>query len=284
MSIGQNGRRNKFLTILLFYFITVLSYIVVVGGFGFLYFQTGSIALSSTPDDQLSLADGVYFSLLTFHSISHGNAVPIDLTGRILVAIELIAAFLFLGAFVALSVYFFTQKGDGLFLSRHVYVRHLNDRYYLSVRAGNRGPDVLDAKGSLELMYWRNKVRRRITSKAKTSAVLENVMSFDVDLSRKENSRLLRQLKTAIFMNNIVTMRFILTGIDASSGRPVSISRDYTQHNIRFGSRFVDLYQWKNGVKSRTRWRDFEIIKPISDDTQKKMKYYGESGRTKSSG
>ena len=277
------NRGNKFVNILLFFLFIVVAWAVIIGGFGYLYHWTGSVK-STASDSPLSIIDAVYFSLLTFHSIGLVVAVPVDLTGRILVSAQGAVSFLFLGTFIALAVYFFIRRGTGLFLSRYVYVRRLNNRFHLSIRAGNRGPDVLNARASLELIYWREKVRRRITTEAKENAVLENVLSFDVDLSLKKNSRLLRQLKTAVFMNNIITMRFILTGIDAASGYPVSVSRYYTQHSIRFGSRFLDLYQWKNGNMSRIRWRDFDVIKPISSDYQKQFKYYGESSKTVSSG
>ena len=267
---------KKILNIALFLIISLVVYCLLSGGFGYLYYRTQSVSYDVNLSET-NVPEWLNYSLAALLPQNVRGMTATGMQGRILLTVELTVRLLMLAVFIGLFVTFISRYRDSMFPTRFIYVRHVGDRYFLSLRIGNRGGAVLNAKASLELLYWKDNVRRMITTEAKENAFFEKLISFDVDLSQRENVRLLTQLKTAVFMRSMVSLRFVLTGIDAKSGHPVSISRSYSNRDIKFGSRFVDLFVWKNGRRSKVRWRNLDAINPTGEDDQRQFKLYKES-------
>jgi hypothetical protein len=272
---------KKVLHIALLMIISLIAYCVLSGGFGYLYFRTQSVTYDVSFAEE-KLPDWLSYCLVALLPQSVRGVTPVDLPGRILLSVEIVVRILLLAVFLGLFVSFISRQYSRLIPTRYVYVRHAGDRYYLSLRVANRGSAVINARASLELLYWSNDVRRLITTKARENAFFDKLIAFDIDLSLKENQKLLSEVKAAVFLRSMVSLRFVLTGVDAKSGRPISISKSYTSREIRFGSRFLDLFFWKNGKQTRIKWRALDKINPIGAENQKQFKFYKEQSASES--
>jgi len=63
--------------------------------------------------------------------------------------------------FSGFLVYFVIRRRDDIFTTRQVYIRLRKDKWFLSIRLGNKGRAIIDMKGKFEAWIVQNNSRVR---------------------------------------------------------------------------------------------------------------------------
>jgi hypothetical protein len=262
--------------------IGLLVYITLVLIFAGAYYATSSIRFSDIHDlngshPKITFFDSVYFSVVTFLTIGFGDIIPCKTVGRIIFFLQTIFSLLFTSCFSGLLVYYLIKRPQNLMLAHKAYIRFKKNKYLFTIRIGNKGDDVINLKGTLELFYWRENIRKRAYETSIRYPVLEKTWYFDLDLLKPENGILLEKLKDAIFNGKPISLRFTLVGLDSDTGTPVIISKYYHEKDLAFGKNFLDVYHWDENQKSTENWSNFNKIEHLEKNAVEHFKDYGKS-------
>ena len=77
--------------VLVFILVSLGIYFVFIFGFAWIYYQTGSIEMTSytgSSADKINFEKAVYFSIVSFHTIGFGDIHPVTQLGRQIVMIQ----------------------------------------------------------------------------------------------------------------------------------------------------------------------------------------------------
>ncbi|MFB9843915.1 hypothetical protein [Mucilaginibacter ginsenosidivorans] len=152
-----------------------------------------------------------------------------------------------------------------MFTSEDCFIRFIYDKFWFSIRVGNRGAEVINCKASIELLNPDDRHRDKIFIQvAENLTLLVKTWYVDIDLTKKINLRLLRKLQDVINNDEEILIRFLFTGIDQRNGTPVTFLKCFSSKNLKFG-------HWFNPVNAKNRgrntfnfkWRNFNSIEPM---------------------
>jgi hypothetical protein len=250
--------------ILGFLFFSFCVYAVVILIFAYLYFATGSIEMTSYTKPVPELVDfqkAIYFSIVSFHTIGFGDIHPYTDQGRMIVIIQSSISIFFTSLFSGLLVYFIIKRPKDLFITKRIYIRHRNEKFWLSIRVGNKGRTIIDVKSKFEAWTIEHNSRVRVFQIEQELPDLERILYFDLDLDNKGTDNLTRSIRRAVQKSSLLHMKFSFIGNDMRTGEQVAFAKYYDTRDLRYGTMFQNVYSWdKRGRMVDFRWKNFERI------------------------
>jgi hypothetical protein len=270
--------RFKTREVLLFIVISLCVYMVFIFGFAWIYYLTGSIEMTpySTPynhpgmvpgSDKINFEKAVYFSIVSFHTIGFGDIHPITQLGRQIVMIQSTISLFFTSIFSGFLVYFVIKRPQDVFTTKKVYIRYRKERYFLSLRLGNKGRDIIDLKSKFEAWTIENNTRIRAFRVEEELPDLEKILYYDLSLDDAASQPLRMAIRDALANGTLLHMKFSFIGNDIKTGEQVAYAKYYDSRDIRFGKMFLNVYSWDpNGRRKNFRWGNFERIEPMDKE------------------
>ncbi len=254
--------------IIQFVFFSFLCYGCIILIFAWMYYSTGSIALTpySKPyAEEVDFSKAIYFSIVSFHTIGFGDIHPITNHGRTLVMIQSILSLFFTSIFSGFLVFFVIRRPNDIFSTKKLYIRHRNDRYWLSIRLGNKGRTIIDLKGKFEAWTIEHNSRVRAFQWQKELADLERILYIDIPFD-EHHKKLQSSIQRALEENKLLHMKFSVIGNDVRSGEQVAFSKYFNSREISFGTTFHNVYSWDaNGRRKDYQWKNFERIDKMEE-------------------
>jgi hypothetical protein len=251
---------------------------VFIFGFAWIYYTTGSIEMTpySTPynhpgfkpeNNRINFEKAVYFSIVSFHTIGFGDIHPITQFGRQVVMIQSTLSLFFTAIFSGFLVYFVIKRPQDVFTTKKVYIRFRKDRYFLSLRVGNKGRDIIDLKSKFEAWTIENNTRIRIFRMEEELPDLEKILYYDIDLEDPSTLQLRKTMIASLKGGNLLHMKFSFIGNDIKTGEQVAYAQYYDSRHLSFGKMFLNVYSWDvNGRRKNFKWGNFERIETMEKD------------------
>ena len=267
--------RFKTREVLLFITISLCVYMVFIFGFAWIYYHTGSIEMTpySTPYNhpgeapetgKINFEKAVYFSIVSFHTIGFGDIHPTTQLGRQVVMVQSTLSLFFTAIFSGFLVYFVIKRPQDVFSTKKVYIRYRKDCYFLSLRVGNKGRDIIDLKSKFETWTIENNTRIRAFRKEEELPDLEKILYYDIDLEDPAHQALRSAIQDALVNGTLLHMKFSFIGNDIKTGEQVAFAKYYDSRHLSFGKMFLNVYSWDvNGRRKNFRWGNFERIEEM---------------------
>jgi hypothetical protein len=264
--------RFKTREVLLFILVSLGVYMVFIFGFAWIYYNTASIEMtpyatpynhpgSASASNKINFEKAVYFSIVSFHTIGFGDIHPITQLGRQIVMIQSTISLFFTSIFSGFLVYFVIKRPQDVFTTKKVYIRFRKNHYYLSLRLGNKGRDIIDLKSKFEAWTIVNNTRIRAFRIEEELPDLEKILYYDLDLNEEANTTLRVAIVDALKNNTLLHMKFSFIGNDIKTGEQVAYAKYYDSRQLSFGKMFLNVYSWDpNGRRKNFRWKNFEKI------------------------
>lgn len=242
----------------------IAGYIVIVSFFGLLYYSTESLSLYGQAGvNQFSYFDCWYFSMITFSTIGYGEIVPFGNMGKILVFLESCIGLAFIPTLGGYLAYLFIQCPKDYYLSENIYIRHINDKIFLSARIGNKGKPIVDCDASLEMFLIENNLKRTILKHVFSKPLVEISWYLNLRLDDEENFSVLENLKKVIANPENCAIRITFKGHDSRSGNMIHLFKVYKVNDIHKGGKFLDIYTWNGLNRKVVSWHNFNKTEPL---------------------
>ncbi len=267
--------RFKTREVILFILISLCVYMVLIFGFAWIYYFTNSIEMTpyATPynhpgpasgSDKINFEKAVYFSIVSFHTIGFGDIHPVTQVGRQIVMIQSAISMFFTSIFSGFLVYFVIKRPQDVFTTKKVYIRFRKDHYFLSLRLGNKGRDIIDLKSKFEAWTIENNTRIRVFRIEEELPDLEKILYYDLSLDDPANHTLRAAIADALVNGTLLHMKFSFIGNDIKTGEQVAYAKYYDSRHLSFGKMFLNVYSWDpNGRRKNFKWANFERIEPM---------------------
>lgn len=248
---------------------------VFIFGFAWIYYATGSIEMTpySTPynhpgsnpgSNKINFEKAVYFSIVSFHTIGFGDIHPVTQLGRQIVMVQSTISLFFTSIFSGFLVYFVIKRPQDVFTTKKVYIRFRKDHYFLSLRLGNKGRDIIDLKSKFEAWTIENNTRIRAFRIEEELPDLEKILYYDINLDDMASRTLRTAIVDALVNSTLLHMKFSFIGNDIKTGEQVAYAKYYDSRHLSFGKMFLNVYSWDpNGRRKNFRWGNFERIEPM---------------------
>jgi hypothetical protein len=263
--------RFKTREVLVFILVSLCVYFAFIFGFAWIYYATDSIEMTPYSKtigyknaEKINFEKAVYFSIVSFHTIGFGDIHPISQLGRQVVMIQSTISLFFTAIFSGFLVYFVIKRPQDVFTTKKVYIRFRNGHYYLSLRVGNKGRDIIDLKSKFEAWTIENNSRVRAFRTEEDLPDLEKILYYDVQLDDKGGHDLREAIQDALTNGTLLHMKFSFIGNDIKTGEQVAYAKYYDSRHLRFGQMFLNVYSWDpNGRRKNFRWGNFERIEEM---------------------
>jgi len=263
-------------TIAWFLLAAVAIYIVIILVFGYAYYSTGSIGFfraTTRTMEQIDFIKALYFSVVSFHTIGYGDIYPVSQQGRMILMTQSFVSLFYTSVFAGLLVYFIIKRHADIFTTKFIYIRSRKDKWYLSIRLGNRSRPIIGLTGKFEAWHVENDSRVRVYTYEEEMSDLENILYFDIPLDDPAAGGLRKALTEALNSGRTLHMKFNFIGSDIKSGEQVARSVRYDSSMLRFGRIFLNVYSWDSaGHRSDFRWGNFEKIEPVDQEVIRQFK------------
>ncbi|MEI7498924.1 MAG: potassium channel family protein [Bacteroidota bacterium] len=263
--------RFKTREVLVFIFVSLGIYMAFIFGFAWIYYITGSIEMTPYSKtigdihaDKINFEKAVYFSIVSFHTIGFGDIHPISQLGRQIVMIQSTISLFFTSIFSGFLVYFVIKRPQDVFTTEKVYIRFRKGQYFLSLRLGNKGRDIIDLKSKFEAWTIENNSRIRAFRIEEDLPDLEKILYYDLQLDDANSRNLREAIRDALTNGTLLHMKFSFIGNDIKTGEQVAYAKYYDSRHLRFGKMFLNVYSWDtNGRRKNFRWGNFERIETM---------------------
>ena len=257
----------KTLQFLRFCLIAFCCYAGFILLFAYLYFITDSIGLTpySRPfSEKVDFVKAIYFSIVSFHTIGFGDIHPVTQLGRQVVMIQSTLSLFFTSIFSGFLVYFVIKRPQDVFTTKKVYIRLRKGNYFLSLRLGNKGRDIIDLKSKFEAWTIENNTRIRAFRCEEELPDLEKILYYDLNLDDPASQPLRAAIADALLKKTLLHMKFSFIGNDIKTGEQVAYAKYYDSRHLSFGKMFLNVYSWDpNGRRKNFRWGNFERIEAM---------------------
>jgi hypothetical protein len=245
----------------------ITGYLIAVFIFGILFYLTDSLSVNTNnPVHQLRFFDYLYFSLVTFSTIGYGEIIPTQLAGKIIIVIESCIGLAYTPFFGGYLAYLFIQRPKDFFLTENIYLRHNNNKIYLSARVGNRGKPIVDCVATIDMFLIENNVKKTLFKQAFSRPLVEISWYINLRLDDPEQPVPLQHIRTVLANPENSLIRITFSGQDVASGNLVHLFRYYKVQDIRRGGSFLDVYKWQGVERIIIDWNNFNKTFEISDE------------------
>lgn len=250
----------------------IAGYLIIVLIFGIFFYLFDSLTINFiSPGKKITLFDYWYFSLVTFSTIGYGEIIPTGLAGKIIIAIESCIGLAYTPFFGGYLAYLFIQRPKDFFLTENIFLRHHNDKIYLSARVGNRGKPIVDCEASIAMFHIENNVKKTLLKQPFSRPMVEISWYINLRLDDPENTIPLQHLKTVLANPENCLIRITFSGQDAASGNLVHSFKYYRVEDIRRGGSFLDVYRWEGVERIIIDWNNFNKTAEIDEEQNREI-------------
>jgi hypothetical protein len=250
----------------------ITGYLLIVFIFGFLFYITDSLIVNGIePEKELNFFDYLYFSLVTFSTIGYGEIIATGIAGKVIIVIESCIALAYTPFFGGYLAYLFIQRPKDFFLTDNIFIRHNNNKIYLSARAGNKGKPIVDCDATIDMFLIENNVKRTLYKHAFSRPLVEISWYINLRLDDPENPLPLQHLKTVLANPENCLIRIAFSGQDAATGSLVHLFNYYKAQDIRRGGSFLDVYRWKGVERIIVDWDNFNKTALINEEQNQQI-------------
>jgi len=245
----------------------IAAYLVIVLIFGIIFYVFDSLSTNiMDPNKEVSLIDYLYFSLVTFSTIGYGEIIPTGLAGKVIIMIESCIGLAYTPFFGGYLAYLFIQRPKDFFLTENIFLRHHNDKIYLSARVGNMGKPIVGCDASIAMFLIENNVKKTLLKQPFSRPLVEISWYINLRLDDPENPVPLQHLKTVLANPEKCLIRITFSGQDAASGNLVHSFKYYKVEDIRRGGSFLDVYKWEGVERIIIDWNNFNKTAEINKE------------------
>lgn len=250
----------------------IAGYLGIVFVFGLAFYLTNSLTINHiNPNNQLRFFDYLYFSLVTFSTIGYGEIIPTGLAGKVIIVVESCIGLAYTPFFGGYLAYLFIQRPKDFFLTENIFIRHNNNKIYLSARVGNRGKPIVDCEATIAMFLIENNVKKTLLKQSFTRPLVEISWYINLWLDDPENQIPLQHLKTVLAYPENCLIRVTFSGQDASSGNLVHLFKYYKVQDIRRGGSFKDVYRWEGVERRILNWDNFNNTTDITESQNQEI-------------
>ncbi|MEI8004854.1 MAG: potassium channel family protein [Bacteroidota bacterium] len=261
--------------ILKFLIVTIGIYTCLIFLFAILYYETGSIGFYRPIErvyEPIDFQKAIYFSIVSFHTIGYGDIYPLTASGRYILMTEAFSSLFFTSIFSGFLVYFVIRRRDDIFTTRFVYIRLRRDKWFLSIRLGNKGRSLIDMKGKFEAWIVQNNSRVRIFQYEEEMADMESILYYDIYLDNSDALKLRQALADSLNGKILLHVKYAFIGNDISTGEQLAHAVYYDSTKFRFGRMFDNVYSWdEHGRRVNFKWKNFEKIELLESHLQEEF-------------
>lgn len=240
--------------------IGLLVYFGLVISFGFLFWFTGDIKSNDSAKMSANLFDSIYFSFITFATIGYGDFVPTHYLSKFLIFIETTCSFLFTPVFGGYLFYELFKRTKNILFPNHLFLRHINENIFFSVRLGNQGIPTTVNKATIEFCYVRRNTKWTKAKYELETPIFENTWFVEFQLNKTENKYLLEALKFVLSKKEKAFVRVSFSANDSETGQPIYFYKDYATDDIKFGAGYLNVVTYNGINKSKPNWSNFNKI------------------------
>jgi hypothetical protein len=255
-----------------FLLITIAVYTCLIFLFAILYYNTNSIGFYRPIQrvyEPIDFHKAIYFSIVSFHTIGYGDIYPLTAQGRYILMSEAFSSLFFTSIFSGFLVYFVIRRRDDIFTTRYAYLRLRKDKWFLSIRLGNKGRTLIDMKGKFEAWIVQNNSRVRIFRYEEEMADMESILYYDLYLDGPGTEKLRKAIIDALAGKILLHIKYAFIGNDISTGEQVAHAVYYDSTKFRFGGMFENVYSWdERGRRVNFRWKNFEKIEALRQESE----------------
>ncbi len=245
----------------------IAGYLVIVFIFGVVFYLFNSLSINTKdPLTQLRFFDYLYFSLVTFSTIGYGEIIPTGIAGKVIIVIESCIGLAYTPFFGGYLAYLFIQRPKDFFLTDNIYIRHNNNKIYLSARVGNKGKPIVDCDATFDMFLIENNVKKTLLKHAFSRPLVEISWYINLRLDDPENPVPLQHLKTVLAYPENCLIRITFSGQDVNSGNLVHLFKYYKVQDIKRGGSFLDVYRWEGVERQIINWNNFNKTVEISEE------------------
>jgi hypothetical protein len=146
------------------------------------------------------------------------------------------------------------------------------DKWFLSIRLGNKGRAIIDMKGKFEAWIVRNNSRIRIFQYVEEMADLERILYYDIYLDDPGARKLRMALNDSLNGKILLHIKYAFIGNDIKTGEQVAHAVYYDSTRLKFGKMFQNVYSWdERGRRVNFHWKNFEKIEPLEEEIKQQF-------------
>ncbi len=247
-----------------FFFLFVLSYLLINSLFALLYLLGGNSILNTNPE---SFWDAFMFSFQTSTTIGYGHYLPSSTYAHVIVIFDAMSGILFSAVTTGMAVIKFSRPLSRVLFSKNILIHNMDGQKTLSFRMGNaRSSEIVDAKVSLV-----------VTRPETTSEGIEMRRIYDLELVRShsplfilswtvmhkinENSPLYNMTESEL-QSSDVSFIISMTGIDDVFSQTVYDRYIYWGNELVLAKKFVDITGFLENGERYIDYNKFHDIEP----------------------
>jgi len=243
----------------------VLSYLAINLAFAALYSMGGACIAEMTPG---SFLQAFFFSAETLATVGYGHQYPATLYGHLISTLEIFLGMIWLAVITGLIFVRFSRPTARILYSNAIVIGQHNGRPTLMVRIANlRHTSMVEAQ--FRLSFSRNEwvqEGEEIRRFYPLDLFPEHMISFPAALTIRhtidEESYLYGETAETLAKSDAYFLVSV-TSIETVMAATVQSQRDYSFTDVRWGERFVDIYEELENGKLQVDYGRIHDTEPV---------------------
>lgn len=217
--------------------------------FGGLYAVASDSIAGMTPG---SFWDGFFFSVQTLATVGYGHLYPQTLYGNVVTTVEIMIGLFLFAVMTGLIFVRFARPQARVVFSNSIVIAPFNGQPALMLRVANLRQSAL-VEAQFRILFARDEPILEDTNGFRIfydlKLAFDRLISFPAALTLRhiisEKSPLFGQTPESLASSRAF-FSVSVVGIETVISATIQAQKDYTWRDLRFGERFVDIYQPKD--------------------------------------
>jgi inward rectifier potassium channel len=243
----------------------LVSYVVINLFFAVLYAVGGRAIGEMTPG---SFPEAFFFSVETLATVGYGHNYPATLYGHVIVTVEIFVGMVWLAVITGLIFVRFSRPTARVLFSKNILIGNHHGRPSVMFRVANlRHTSMVDAQFRLtfsrdERVLEGEEIRRFYPLKVYPEYMTRFPAALTIRHTIDENSPLHGQTVDTLQRCDAFFLASV-TSIETVIAATVQSQQDYSSVDIRWGERFVDIYQQLDGGQLQVDYGRIHDTEPV---------------------